>query len=279
MSKALARLCSTAGHVSYRRIPAGLRLQSRSLSNVQQPFQPERPSQPDSRPPYRGDFKKRKPPSAQSLQELAEGLNARFKPLNFPPELAARILTHATHSNAYYFNSNRLSFIGRRVLQSYLLMFVHQSPALRPDHDYEMIMERTLNTRVLGRHVAPAWEFGELIKWRPVTVGPLAHRPADDDIKRFIATLDPSTASTVGVHKVHGTSVEALVGGVFHQFGGAIAHRLFHTRMLPHLLLPGQSEGLHDAFHEDAHNIYLRMGGRLGDLAAPARQNTATSEV
>ena len=34
-------------------------------------------------------------------------------------------------------------------------MFVHSSPALQPDHDYEKIAERALNSYALGEHVAP----------------------------------------------------------------------------------------------------------------------------
>jgi hypothetical protein len=69
-----------------------------------------------------------------------------------------------------------------------------------------------------------------------------------------------------GVHKVAGTTVEAVVGGVLHQFGGSVAHRLFHTRVLPHLLLPGSPFGLPDVLHADALSAAKRFGGLEGPL-------------
>ena len=49
--------------------------------------------------------------------------------------------------------------------------------------------------------------------------------------------------------------------------GGSVAHRLFHTRILPHLLLPGRSSGVPEEFHATALRICGRMGGPEGDLS------------
>ena len=54
-----------------------------------------------------------------------------------------------------------------------------------------------------------------------------------------------------------------------------MAHQVFHTRLLPHVLLPNTSIGLSDAFHDYALEICERMGGLDGLLAV---QNDATSE-
>ncbi|CAL1695262.1 unnamed protein product [Somion occarium] len=191
---------------------------------------------------------------------LVDHLNNVFQPLQFPPELAARILTHASHKDAIVSHNARLSFIGRRVLKTYLLLFLHSSPALHSAHDYELILERTLNTYVLGEHVAPTWSLGRVLKWSPVNISPQVASGSD------YSNLDPKFSRSVGLYKVQGAAVEAVVGGVFHQYGGAIAHRLFHTRILPHLLLPGRPEGLHDAFHPHALDICERMGGVDGPL-------------
>ena len=43
---------------------------------------------------------------------LAEHLNTVFSPLQFPPELASRILTHASHPDAKLRHNGRLSFVG-----------------------------------------------------------------------------------------------------------------------------------------------------------------------
>jgi len=50
------------------------------------------------------------PPENES--HLAEHLNGLFHPLQFPPELARRILTHASHPAAINGHNARLSFMG-----------------------------------------------------------------------------------------------------------------------------------------------------------------------
>lgn len=44
--------------------------------------------------------------------KLTQHLNRVFAPLQFPPELAARILTHQSHRHGVLTNNARLSFIG-----------------------------------------------------------------------------------------------------------------------------------------------------------------------
>lgn len=162
-------------------------------------------------------------------------------------------------------NNARLSFIGRRVLKSYLLLFVHSSSAVKPHHDYDHIVERALNTYVLGEFVGPRWELGKVMKWTPATRDEaLAQDPMG------ALQLSKEASRSIGLYKVQGTAVEAVVGGVFHQFGGHVAHRLFHTRLLPHILLPGTPEGLPDHFHPDALKICEKMGGPQADLLGPS---------
>jgi len=203
-----------------------------------------------------------------SVQEMEDHLNGLFQPLVFPPEMAARILTHASHPDALVRHNARLSFIGRRVLQTYLHLFLASAPALQSSpagvHDIELITERALNTYVLGEHVAPRWGLGRVLKWTPRNVHLLGMDIEDDD-PRELLKLPKEKGWSVGMYKVQGKAVEAVVGGVFHQFGGAVSHRLFHTRMLPHILLPGRPEGLHDAFHDHA----LEMCEQMGGLDAP----------
>lgn len=104
-------------------------------------------------------------------------------------------------------------------MQSYLLMFIHSSPALRPDHDFEKFISHALNTYTLGELVAPKWELGKVTKWKPMNVGNLS-RPLgpDDDVPSPFADVKGDNARSIGMYKVHGTTVEAVVGGVFHQF-------------------------------------------------------------
>jgi len=89
------------------------------------------------------------------------------------------------------------------------------------------------------------------MRWVPSHVSLLSLH-ANLYLTYFSQTNDPSrTLWSSGLYRVRGTTVEAIVGGIFHQFvsmsmsvnrlmlthqkGGLAAHRLFHTRLLPHL--------------------------------------------
>ena len=70
-----------------------------------------------------------------------------------------------------------------------------------------------LNTHTLGEHVAPHWRLQDVMRWVPPRAGD--------------SGLDGRAA---GVHKVAGTTVEAVVGGVLHQF-------VSRTHFSPHVSL------------------------------------------
>lgn len=81
-----------------------------------------------------------------------------------------------------------------------MLLFLQGLPAAA-EHDHARIVARALNTHTLGEHVAPRWKLQEAMRWVPPRAGDLA--------------LDGRMA---GIHKVAGTMVEAVVGGVLYQF-------------------------------------------------------------
>jgi len=82
----------------------------------------------------------------------------------------------------------------------------------------------------------------------------------DPELAMLLRT-HPQVVRSVGLYKVMGEAVQAVVGGVYHQFGASVTHRLFHTRILPHLLLRGPL-GLPEAYHADAYNKGKRLGKR-----------------
>lgn len=109
--------------------------------------------------------------------------------------------------------------LGRRVLKSYLLLFIHSSSALSPQHDYDNLLDRVLNTYVLGEFVGPRWQLGKVMKWTPATQSEsLAQDPTS------AVQLGRDASRSIGLYKVEGTTVEALVGGVFHQFVSGRVH-------------------------------------------------------
>ncbi|KAJ7442518.1 ribonuclease-III-like-domain-containing protein [Mycena galericulata] len=207
------------------------------------------------------------PPRPAKPDEIFSGhLNGLFPPLKFPLELAARVLTHASHPAAFHGHNAQFSFIGRRVLESYLLLLLASSPHLKPTHDLQEIVSRVLNTYFLGEHIGSKWGLGRVMRWTPTIAASMLMDEARVDKTKLL--------KDVGLYKVQGDAVTAVVGGIFQQFGGSVAHRVFHTRLLPRLLAP--HGGLPACFHADALEACKRLGGARGDLVlesvAPARQ-------
>ncbi|KAJ3810127.1 ribonuclease-III-like-domain-containing protein, partial [Lentinula aff. lateritia] len=185
---------------------------------------------------------------------FAEHLNHLFPELQFPLELARRILTHASHPAAIYGHNAGLSFMGRRVISAYLYLLLSSSPHLKPSDDLEAIVAQTLNTYVLGEHLGSKWGLGRVMRWTPT----LKVDKSKD--------ASPTLLKGVGLYKVQGDAVAAVIGGIFEQFGASTAHRTFHTRVLPHILASKSHAGLAEAFHEDVRSACNRFGGLQGPL-------------
>jgi len=161
--------------------------------------------------------------------EVVDFFRDTLPPLHFPKEVALRMITHATWKYGTQGHNHRLSFIGRRVLHGYLTLFLHSQDAsglpvfdtdtseqiTLPQHNYDEMCSTIINTYTLGEHVGREWRLERVMRWTP------ARRTG----------TSPLLSS--GLHKIRGVTVEAIVGGVFHQFGGSAAHRLFHTQILP----------------------------------------------
>ncbi|KAF7300669.1 RNase III domain-containing protein [Mycena chlorophos] len=193
-------------------------------------------------------------------QLFADHLNGLFAPLKFPPELSARILTHASHPAAFHGHNAQFSFIGRRVLESYLLLLLSSSPHLKPTHDLQEISSRVLNTYLLGEHIGSKWGLGRIMRWTPTIPAAMQRAPETREAQAQLL-------KDVGLYKIQGDAVAAVMGGIFQQFGASVAHRVFHTRVLPRLLL-ADGAGLPLCFHPDANEACQRFGGASGRLLA-----------
>ena len=64
----------------------------------------------------------------------------------------------------------------------------------------------------------------------------------------------------------HALLVDAGADLLINDQGGRVAHRLFHIRVLPHLLLPDSPFGLPDILHADAVRVVECYGGLKGPL-------------
>ncbi|KAF5336476.1 hypothetical protein D9611_006643 [Ephemerocybe angulata] len=218
----------------------------------------------DEREDDLGVFGSEQPQSqVESSQRLAGHLNDLFQPLKFPPDLAHRILTHTGHVAAKYGANAGLTFTGRRVMECYLNLFLTGSKELNATHDVSDITERALHPKLLGEQLGTRWNFNKVLQWTPA----LSRAELE-------AATDPeAVVRRIGLFKVQGDAVAATLGGIYFQFGGSVAHRVFHTRMLPHLLVRG---GLPPAFHEEVATVAKRMGGPMGNLLHPSGKSEPT---
>ncbi|KAG6910744.1 hypothetical protein DXG01_008276 [Tephrocybe rancida] len=186
---------------------------------------------------------------------LTKHLRALFPELRFPDEVAKRILTHGSHPSAIYGHNGAFQFVGRRVMESYLLLMLNSSKSLRSTPDIDEVVARTLNSYTLGETVGSNWGLGRAMRWTPSVAARLLKKGADQR----------ELLRAVGLYKIQGDAVSAIMGGVFFQFGGSVAHRLFHTRILPQLI----QRGLPAAFENDARSVCASMGGEKGRLLPP----------
>ncbi|EIN08782.1 hypothetical protein PUNSTDRAFT_86813, partial [Punctularia strigosozonata HHB-11173 SS5] len=198
---------------------------------------------------------------------LVQHLESLFSPLQFPQELARRVLTHASHRDAVNGHNARFSFIGRRVLAAYMHTFLASAPRPEGKHvNAEEVAERVLNTYCLGEFVGVDWQLGRVVRWTPPEAGAGAHRePGDefDDRRRPQFGEDGKKVwrGTVGFYKVTGTTVEAIIGGIFHQHGGTAARHVFHTRILPRILAAQRVPVSADLLRH-ANEVSVKMGGQ-----------------
>ena len=83
-------------------------------------------------------------------------------------------------------------------------MFLHSCPNVNSGANYANITSNALNTYTLGEHVGREWGIGKVLRWKSM--------------------MDPQMgvkgvgSGQIGLHKVLGVTVEAIVGGVYHQF-------------------------------------------------------------
>lgn len=98
---------------------------------------------------------------------------------------------------------------GRRVIESYLLLFLNSSSALRHTHDLDAILNRTVNSYILGEHVGSSWGLGRALRWTPSI-------PASKALS--IPSGGRKLLKGVGFYKIQGDTVAAVFGGIYHQF-------------------------------------------------------------
>ncbi|CAE6461185.1 unnamed protein product [Rhizoctonia solani] len=228
-------------------------------------------------------FESRPPILPCSDKDVVDYFRKLLPPLEFPEEVAIRMITHNSWRDANHHN-NRQGFIGRRVLHAYLMAFFHANTPMTPtppltkppsdpptdlkisqlpspndtlEQDFDNLSEMVLHTRALGEHVGAAWQLERVMRWVP-----------NFDHHTDAGGIRADEGGSSGLYKIRGTTVEAVVGGVFYQFGAVAAHRLFHTRVLPHLtfLLPTE-------YRKPAEAACKRLGGTSAPILLPSQSS------
>jgi len=83
-------------------------------------------------------------------------------------------------------------------------MFLHSCPNVNSGANYANITSNALNTYTLGEHVGREWGIGKVLRWKSMVDPQMG--------------MKGMGSGQIGLHKVLGTTVEAIVGGVYHQF-------------------------------------------------------------
>jgi Ribonuclease-III-like len=142
------------------------------------------------------------------------------------------MITHASWNKGMDGHNGRLIFLGRRVLNTYLMMFLSSHPKVlqsslhdnlkppekkqkesivfpEPEFDLASTTERLLDTYILGEYVGGPWDLQKVMRWTPAL--PMSAAPT-------LSTPAPAALRSSGLYKVRGACVEAVIGGIFHHY-------------------------------------------------------------
>ncbi|EJT99241.1 hypothetical protein DACRYDRAFT_82342 [Dacryopinax primogenitus] len=190
--------------------------------------------------------------------EVVEYFRQLLDPLEFSEQFAARLVTHTSWGGGMEGHNGRFIFLGRRFLRANMFMFLQSAEVHAPESKFvvppwseeiEAASQKMLETHILGRDIGSAWELERVMRWVPIM-------PDSTDRERIFVSS--------GLYKVRGATVEAVMGGILHQYGGLVAHRAFQTRIVPHLW-----QHLPLSYQRTAEELAERMGGPKAMLLIP----------
>lgn len=183
-------------------------------------------------------------------EEAAEFLKKLLPPLDFSSKLVRRIITHPSWKAGVEGHNTRLSFMGtlypclssalylhifllagRRALNAYLVLFLHDariksagpSAPSKFNHpqsevNYQAIVDFVLSDYQLGHNVGKAWKVDRVMRWISAVVSVQVGKHSLV-LKLF---MQPDTATekvkSTGRNAVRAETVEAIIGGVLHQY-------------------------------------------------------------
>lgn len=130
-----------------------------------------------------------------------------------------------------------LTNAGRRVLNTYTLLFlqsvaqelVRSGRGTEASYDLDTITYRALHTHHLGQFVGAKWNLLDVMLWTPFQPQRRERKAGtglvetwetegESDALRERAVGRGLVPQSPGLYKIGGTTVEGIMGGVFHQF-------------------------------------------------------------
>ncbi|SHO77112.1 Uncharacterized protein MSYG_1452 [Malassezia sympodialis ATCC 42132] len=146
--------------------------------------------------------------------------------------LATTALTHESWMHGLQGHNRRLAFLGRRVLKTYLTIFLFDilsKISAESASDAEFLqnilskadgVDQIVATHQLGDTVGRQLGLEKVMRWHP-----------------SLRVDGASGSKETGLFKVRGTCVEAVVGAIYHYKGALVAQEFFQSRILPNLSL------------------------------------------
>ena len=107
-----------------------------------------------------------------------------------------------------------------------LQLLLQSLPPSNYTFDADDVAYRTLFSNLLGEKVGSAWNLSKVMLWTPAVPGQQQFKGKEVDRSEFI----PGRA---GLYKVQGVTVEAVMGGIFHQYVcDLVFFGIFLTRLI-----------------------------------------------
>lgn len=116
---------------------------------------------------------------------------------------------------------------GRRVISTYLILFLHHASTRLPSsnsshlvspsssqYDFDLINYHATHTTLIGERVGRAWDLPRSMLWTP----PVSSAYANSSLSVEDRDGDTGFRRAPGMYKVQGTTVEGIMGGIYHQF-------------------------------------------------------------
>ncbi|KDN44498.1 hypothetical protein K437DRAFT_224959 [Tilletiaria anomala UBC 951] len=227
-----------------------------------------------------------------SVEELQDELRNSILPgFPLPDSVALQMVSHESwdYGKSLGGHNRRLSFLGRRALKAFLMMFFHCALASPPASSSSTtasqrtkanelvfaadarVIDELLHTSALGQGAGSSLRLERVMRWTPALLPPSS------------STQGPQSnqARESGLFKIRGICLEAIVGAIYHQHGAHMAQLFFQSQILP-VLQSKNGDWPRDVpsfVREEALKAADRATSTLNDIIAKRDRANASSSI